>query len=69
MSPLKMIELLEEILALYSELKKDGTLDKLIAAEQAVMHEVETNAHLKDLQAKLSLLSAHAAPVPAPVHK
>ncbi len=59
MNPIQLFQLLEELVTLYGELKKDGTVDKLIAAEQAVQHEVLNNPKLKDLETKVAALIAH----------
>ncbi len=58
MNPLAFIAMLEEVLKLFSELKADGTIDRLVAAEQAIAHEVENNAVLKDLLGKIEALNA-----------
>jgi hypothetical protein len=48
-----LIALLEEVPALIAELKADGTVDKLISAEEAVKAELTSNVKLLDLINKL----------------
>ena len=57
-NPIQLVQLLEELLAVFRELKSDGTLDALVKAEQTVQSELTTNAKLKDLLSKLEALKA-----------
>jgi hypothetical protein len=56
LNPLQLVGLLAELNSLYQELKSDGTLDKLVAAEEAVMAELHSNAKLQSLLHKLQAL-------------
>lgn len=56
MSFIEMIKLVEELLAVFQELKADGTIDKLFAAEQALQAEMAQNTKLKELMDRLAHL-------------
>jgi hypothetical protein len=52
MNVLQVFSVLEEALALFNELKADGTVQKLQDAEAAIQAELVSNTKLKDLLAK-----------------
>ena len=53
---MQLVSLIEEAYTLVQQLKANGTLAKLQAAEQAVLAEFENNPLVKDLIAKIKMI-------------
>ena len=56
MTFIEAVQYAEELYELVQDLKKDGVIDKIIAAEEAVKAEMETNPKVKVLMDKTKLL-------------
>lgn len=66
MNFIQMIQVVEEVLALYEELSKDGTLAKLKDAEGAIQAELASNVTLRQLLTKVGMPMPTPSVAPAP---
>lgn len=63
MNFLELIQFIQEANALVAQLEKDGTLAKLLAAEQAIQMELNANPTVIALEAQIKAFFAKQTPV------